>query len=381
MIGVTEARRDALAFGGGLRGPPNPSWCRRREFCGRWKSPITPIDFLERLFRRIDEAQRRRKALAIPFAVNKKFGDDNCGSLAAQLTYYGFLTFFPLLLVLVTVLGIVAGGNSTFGHRVLHSALAQFPVIGNTSGPLSLANNIHGLRKNGIAGVTIGLLGLLWGAMGSVQSGQHAMAQVWNVPQIDRPGFGPRTLRSLGTLAMAALFLALSISLSVFATFGDGHPALLRAVGLIGSFVVDVALMNGIFRILTPKVIGTRGLLLGATLAGLAYGALQVGGTLLVDHELRHMSQVYGLFAIVLGTLWWIYLLSRVVLYAAEANVVLSRQLWPRGLLVPPLTPADIEMLQTYPRQEVRRPEVAIMATLEERRALDDAGDARPYTG
>jgi len=319
--------------------------------------------------------------LAIPFAVNKKFGDDNCGALAAQLTYYGFLTVFPLLLILVTVLGIVAGGDPAFEHRVLHSALAQFPVIGSSNGPLSLANNIHGLRRNGVAGVAIGLLGLMWGAMGSVQSGQHAMAQVWNVPQIDRPGFVPRTVRSLGTLAMAALFLALSIGLSGFATFGGSHPAALRAMGLIGSFVVDVALMNGIFRILTPKVIGTRGLLLGATLTGVAYGALQLGGTLLVDHELRHMSQVYGLFAIVLGTLWWIYLLSRVVLYAAETNVVVSRRLWPRGLLVPPLTPADIEMLQTYPRQEERRPEVAVMATLEERRARDDAGEAHPHTG
>ena len=341
---------------------------------------MSPIELLRRILRRIDDAERRHKAPAIAFAVNKKFGDDNCGALAAQLTYYGFLTFFPLLLVLVTVLGIVAGGNPGFEHRVLHSALAQFPVIGNTSGPLSLANNIHGLRRNGVAGVTVGLLGLLWGAMGSVQSGQHAMAQVWNIPQIDRPGFRSRTLRSLGTLAMAALFLALSIGLSGFATFGGGHPAAWRAIGLIGSIVVDVALMNGIFRILTPKVIGTRGLLLGATLAGLAYGALQLGGTLLVDHELRHMSQLYGLFALVLGTLWWIYLLSRVVLYAAETNVVVSRRLWPRGLLVPPLTAADIEMLQTY-RQEERRREVAVMATLEQLRARDDAGEAHPHTG
>ena len=61
-----------------------------------------------------------------------------------------------------------------------------------------------------------------------------------------------------------------------------------------------------------------------------------------------------------LGALWWIYLVVRIVLYSAEANVVVSRRLWPRGIVVPPLTKADIEMLSTYAHQAERRPEVSI---------------------
>ena len=337
------------------------------------------MSFFARLARRLDSAQRRTRVVAILFAINKKSGDDNCGALAAQLTYYGFLTLFPLLLVLVTLLGIVAGGNPSFEHRVVSSALSQFPVIGSNSGRLSLADNIHGLRRNGVFGIAVGVLGLLWGAVGSVQSGQHAMAQVWNVPQVDRPGFVPRTLRGLATLGIAVVFLAASIGLSSVAAFGSHVTLIVRCLEILGSLVVDGALMVAIFRILTPRTVTWRHLLLGAVLAGLAYGALQIGGALLVGHELRHMSQVYGLFAIVLGALWWIYLLARVVLYAAEANVVVARRLWPRGIIVPPLTPADIEMLQTYPRQEERRPEVSVTATLQSSRdARDDAEPAGP---
>lgn len=39
--------------------------------------------------------------------MRKKFSDDQAGSLAALIAYYGFVSIFPLLLVLVTVLGIV----------------------------------------------------------------------------------------------------------------------------------------------------------------------------------------------------------------------------------------------------------------------------------
>jgi uncharacterized BrkB/YihY/UPF0761 family membrane protein len=64
-----------------------------------------------------------------------------------------------------------------------------------------------------------------------------------------------------------------------------------------------------------------------------------VGGYL-VGHYLRHTSQVYGVFAIVLGLLFWLYLGARLTLYAAEVNVVAARRLWPRSLLQPPLATA-----------------------------------------
>ena len=74
----------------------------------------------------------------------------------------------------------------------------------------------------------------------------------------------------------------------------------------------------------------------GKAVAGIAWQVLQAVGGYLVGDYLRHTSQVYGVFAIVLGLLFWLYLGARLTLYAAEVNVVAARQLWPRSLLQPP---------------------------------------------
>ena len=328
---------------------------------------------IERAIRMIDRMQRSWRPAAFVFGVVKKFGDDQASSLAALLTYYGFLSVFPLLLLLVTVLGLVAGGGGSIEHRVLHSALAQFPVIGQSNdahGQSSLADNISSLHRSSPAGLAVGIAGLLWGSLGISQNGQYAMAQVWNVPKIDRPGFVPRLLRSLLLLLSLGVFLAVSTGLSGLATFNGSHSAPARVGVLAASLVVNIAMFVVVYRILTPKTIAWRLHLPGAVIGGVAWSVLQSVGAFLVGHELRNMSQVYGFFATVLGLLWWIYLAAQVVLYSAEINVVWARRLWPRSMVQPPLTPADRRVLAAEASVEQRRPEVHV--------SIDETGGDAP---
>ena len=67
----------------------------------------------------------------MPVAVFKKYGDDRGGSLSALVTFYGFLAVFPLLLLFVTIAGLVLRNNPTAEQRIVHSALSEFPVIGD----------------------------------------------------------------------------------------------------------------------------------------------------------------------------------------------------------------------------------------------------------
>lgn len=60
---------------------------------------------------RFDAYQRRHRWLGVPIAVVYKFVDDQGGYLAALITYYGFLSLFPLLLIFSTVLGFLLPGN------------------------------------------------------------------------------------------------------------------------------------------------------------------------------------------------------------------------------------------------------------------------------
>ena len=111
------------------------------------------MDAAQRIVHGVDRAHQRRPWIAFPYAVVKKFGDDQAGNLAALVAYYGFFSLFPLMLVLVTVLGIVLQGNIELQARIESSALANFPVIGD-----EISSNVHPLRGSGLAlGIGIAL--------------------------------------------------------------------------------------------------------------------------------------------------------------------------------------------------------------------------------
>ncbi len=304
----------------------------------------------ERALRAVDGWQQRRRTPGLVFGVIKKFGDDRGGQLAALITYYGFAALFPLLLLLTTSLGFFLRGNPQLQQRVLNSALADFPVIGD-----QLRTNVHSLHGSTWA-VVIGVLGLLYGSLGIAQTLQFAMAQVWNIPGVKRPGYFPRLGRSLALVAVLGVgLLASSAATGVVASIGAG-PAV-TVGGLAASVVVNTGLYLACFRILTPKQIHWRCLVPGCLFAGPAWTVLQAFGGVLVAHQLRHATAVYGLFGTVLGLLWWIYLGAQLTVYAAEANVVVKRRLWPRAIVQPPLTEADQRVLDDIAEQEERRPE------------------------
>ena len=144
----------------------------------------------EKLLRRVDQQHRRRAWIAFPYAVMKKFGDDQAGNLAALVAYYGFLSLFPLMLALVTLLGLLLRHNPELQDTIRTSALANFPVIGN-----QISNNVHSLRGNGLA-LAVGIALALWAGLGIMKVLETAMNAVWNVPYRRRPNFWVSLLRA-----------------------------------------------------------------------------------------------------------------------------------------------------------------------------------------
>jgi YihY family inner membrane protein len=289
---------------------------------------------VERLLRSVDRVQQRSRWLGFAFAVVRKFRDDNGGVLTTVVAYNAFFALFPLLLVVVTVLGFLLGRDSGFQQRVLVSAVAEFPIIGP-----QVQDNIHGLRGSGL-GLVVGLLAFAWGAHGLTRVAQHAMAETWNIPVEQRPGYWARQVRGLLLLVVFAIGLAASSLLTWLGSFG-GRAVAVALANLMAAAAVNVGLFLVAFRVLTPRQIPARQLVAGALVAGVAWQVLQAVGGYLVGHYLRHTSQVYGVFAIVLGLLFWLYLGAQLTLYAAEVNVVAARRLWPRSLLHTPSADAD----------------------------------------
>ena len=161
---------------------------------------------VERVIRRLDATQQRFTPAAFVFGVVKKTGDDNGGALVSNLAYSGFVSLFPLLLVLATVLGLTASLDAGFRHDVLTAVANQVPLIGK-----QLTEKIHVLRRSSVIGLIVGLAGLVWGASGLAQAGLFTMEQVWNLPGPARllsaagPGPGvPRHARRRGRADHAA---------------------------------------------------------------------------------------------------------------------------------------------------------------------------------
>src|SRR5579859_5550475 len=145
---------------------------------------------VKRLVQKVDGWQRRNRLAGPAYAVVRKFSDDQANLLAVSLGWYGFLAIYPLLLVVVTMLGFI--GVSSLGTGIVKT-LHQFPVIGSDFNPGQGGTNLHG----SVLGLVIGVVGLLYGAQGVTQNAEQAMSEVWNIPHVKRPGFGPRLARSL----------------------------------------------------------------------------------------------------------------------------------------------------------------------------------------
>jgi membrane protein len=302
------------------------------------------------LLRRLDALQRRRSALGFPFAVAKKFGEDAAGSLASLIAHYGFLSLFPLLLALTTVLGTVLVDHPDLQQRILDSALAQFPVIGD-----QIQQNIHSLNGSLLA-LAIGVLGALWGGMGVMKTAGNAMDELWEVPKRDRPKFLRAVIRAALMLVVLGGGIVVTTLLSGIGASDSGSFLPLRIVGFAVAALVNIGLFLLGFRVLTVRDIPLRDLLPGAAVAGVGWLLLQAVGSYYITHQLRGASQTYGMFGVVLGLLSWLYLQAQLTLFAAEINVVRVGELWPRSL-AGELTAADKRAYASYAEVEERRPE------------------------
>jgi YihY family inner membrane protein len=306
--------------------------------------PLRPV-------RAFDRYQQRHRWLAIPIAVIKKFSDDQAGNLAALVAYYSFFSLFPLLLVLVTILGFVLQGDQSAQRAVEKSVLGQFPVIGSQI-------KVHALAGHTVA-LVIGIITSTWAGLGITQAAQNAFDRVWAVPFKDRPDFLRSRLRGIGLLASLGVLFIVASAVSGLVSGGLGGP-LVKVVGIVVSLLVNFALYLAAFRFMTSSTIALRCLWVGVAVAAVFWEILQVVGGLYINHVYRHESSAYSQFGLVIALLVWLHLGAQMTLYAAEINVVLTRKLWPRSLFGPPAAPADEETLTALAKVEERHDEEQI---------------------
>jgi membrane protein len=293
-----------------------------------------------------DRFQQRRKRLCFVVAVIKKFGDDQGGQLAALISYYAFVSLFPLLLVFVTVLGFILQNDPAKREEILNGALGQIPLIHDQI-------NLHSL-KGSPAALAIGVVLSLLAGLGITNASQAAFNRIWHVPYKHRPNFIFARLRGLGVLAILGTMVIIATVAAGFVGAGGSSAAVVKLIGILVALAFNLATFLLAFKLLTAADISWRALLPGAIVAAVFWQLLQLLGGYYIEHLLKRTGPLYGVFALVLGLLAWLYLGAQMTIFAAEVNVVRARRLWPRSLFGEPLTEADRRAL-TYSAEAEER--------------------------
>jgi uncharacterized BrkB/YihY/UPF0761 family membrane protein len=294
-----------------------------------------------------DRLQRRHGVLGFPYAVVKKYGDDEGGREAALITYYGFLSIFPLLLG-VAVLSRVLADHPDLRQRLITAIVPQ--ALRST-----VEHSVTTLPTSTIPFVA-GLIGLLFSGTGVVFSVYQTLNHVAAVPYRLRPGFVSRYVRVFVILAVLLLGAVAVGTLTVVAAALPGVPRVQRATAVLGSALVVFGVLLLAARLLLARPAPVRALWPGALLGAAAVTLVLNVGAPLLARLVTKAGPVYGSFATVAGMFALLYLVNQALVYAAEVAAVRYARLWPRALDLSRPTAADARALALLAREQERIP-------------------------
>lgn len=282
----------------------------------------------------IDNFQRQNRFFGFSFAVFKKYSEDNVGYKVALLTYYGFLSLFPLLLILTTLASIFAANDPTAQDTITKTVTNYIPAIGS-----QVYDHIHSINKSGFA-LFVGIFLTLYGARGVVDVFRYGAKEIWHEPKIKSES--PVKTFARSTIILTGGLIGLVVA-SVFtgyvAAAGSGLPFKLLSV------LVNIFLLFWVFVFVLKASINRKlsinKLRLGALIAAIGLVALQLVGGVILSHQMKSLDSLYSIFAIPLGLIFWIYLQAQVLYLSVVAAAVSSKKLWPRGISATNPTLAD----------------------------------------
>jgi uncharacterized BrkB/YihY/UPF0761 family membrane protein len=255
-----------------------------------------------------DRLQRKHGVLGFPYAVVKKYGDDEGGRQAVLITYYGFLSIFPLLLLGVAALSRVLADHPDLRQRLI---TAIVPKALRSTVESSLAT----LPTSAIPFV-VGLAGLLLSGTGVVFSAYQTLNHVAAVRYRFRGGFVSRYVRVFVVLARLLAGAVATGALTVAATALPGQRGVQRAAAVPGSALVVFAVLLFGAKLLLARPAPIRALWPGALIGAAAVTVVLNADAPLLARLVTKAGPVYGSFATVAGMFALLYLVGQALVYA-----------------------------------------------------------------
>lgn len=275
------------------------------------------------LKQRLSAARERRPLLDHVLRMQEHYGGVKAGQQAGAVTYFAFLSFFPILALSFFVVGLVSHIYPDANANLRAAIDSVLPgVVGSKDGQLSL-DDIRSF--SGLAGV-VGLLGVLYAGLAWVSALRGALTVVFATPPTEVPSFVSGKLRDLLTLFSIGVVLIVSVAVAGFVKAFSSN--LLEWIGLstqlswlVTILVVvlglgaNMVLFFAMFRLLAEPHVPKRSLWSGALLGAVGFEVLkQLSSLLLGSTQGQPAFQAFGIALILLV---WINYSSRLVLYAA----------------------------------------------------------------
>lgn len=251
----------------------------------------------------------------------------NDGRLGASLALYTLLSLAPLLLVVVSIVGLVFGHSAAQREIVREAGALVGPAGASTvAGLLGASKN----TTHGIIATALGLITLLFSASGVVLELRDALNTIWEVKSPDVSGFGmiksflKQRLFSFAIVAAIGFLLTVSLAVSTWvaalgqfsASLFPGENVVLHVVNFVISFAVITALFGAIYMVIPDVRIEWRDVILGGAVNSLLFsiGKLALG----IYLGRASYSSLYGAAGSIVVLIVWVYYSAQIFFLGAE---------------------------------------------------------------
>ena len=250
--------------------------------------------------------------------VQERVSEINGGFAASAITVTIFLSIFPLLLVVIAVVGFIAAGNDDLASEVIDKLGLTGAAAETMTDALQKASDSRQVAS------VLGLVGLAWAGSAVAVALQAGVRLPW---QEASEGIKDRLLGMAWLVALAVGF-ALLVFLSGYLRYlPDWLPAALATpLSIVMSVAIATVVFVWMFWGLGSHRVPWRELVPGAVIAAVGFEVLTLVGTVYVPQLIARSSALYGSIGVVFAILAWLALFARLLVYSSTLNAVLFEE-------------------------------------------------------